>query len=114
MSEQINVLVAFATPHKQKVVELSVDSSLTVSEIVAQSGISNYFLDFDFTKPKVGIFNRTVKLTDTCKDGDRIEVYRPLIADPKAARLKRAEKAVAEGRADKVTGGRVNEMRKTD
>lgn len=114
MSEQINVLVAFATPQKQKIIELSVDSESTISEIIAKSGIDKYFLDFDFTKPKVGVFNRTAKLTDTCRDGDRIEIYRPLIADPKAARLRRAEKAVAEGRADKVTGGRVNDKRKKD
>lgn len=114
MNDQIQVLVAFAMPNKQKVVEVTVAPTLTVAEIIVKSGIDKYFLDFDFTKPKVGIFNRTAKLTDTCRDGDRIEIYRPLIADPKAARLKRAEKAVQEGRADKVTGGRVNEMRKKD
>jgi len=113
MSNQIQVLVVFALPDYQKVLELTVDESLTVAQIIEQSDIQKYFLDFDFSAPKVGIFNRTAKLTDTCRDGDRIEIYRPLIADPKAARLKRAEKAVKEGRADKVTGGRVNEMRKS-
>lgn len=114
MSNPIQVLVAFGMPHKQKVIEIMVEPTLTVAEIIVQSGIDKYFLDFDFSSPKVGIFNRTAKLTDVCRDGDRIEIYRPLIADPKAARLKRAEKAVQEGRADKVTGGRVNEMRKKD
>ena len=112
MSNQINVLVVFGTAERQKVVEVVVEPTLTIAEIIVQSNIAKYFLDFDFSKPKVGIFNRIAKLTDVCRDGDRIEVYRPLIADPKAARLKRAEKAVQEGRADKVTGGRVNEMRK--
>ncbi|MGB1353167.1 MAG: RnfH family protein, partial [Glaciecola sp.] len=51
-------------------------------------------------------WNRTCKLTDTLKNGDRIEVYRPLIADPKEVRRQRAERAKEEGRADKVTGGR--------
>ena len=56
-----------------------------------------------------------VKLTYKKNDGDRIEIYRPLIADPKEVRKRRAEKAVAEARADKVTGGRVNKLRaKTD
>lgn len=114
MSDQITVLVAFALPHKQKIIEVQVDASLPISEIIAQSGIDKHFLDVDFSKPKVGVFNRAVKLTDHCRDGDRIEIYRPLIADPKAARMRRAEKAVAEGRADKVTGGRVNKERKKD
>jgi hypothetical protein len=45
------------------------------------------------------------------QDLDRIEIYRPLIADPKEVRTRRAEKAKQEGRADKVTGGRVNPQR---
>ncbi|MDP2561275.1 RnfH family protein [Psychrobium sp. 1_MG-2023] len=114
MANQISVLVVYALPQKQKVIELSVDEQLTVAEIIAQSGIEQHFPQEDFTKPKVGVFNRSVKLTDTCRDGDRIEIYRPLIADPKAARLKRAEKAKEEGRADKITGGRVNAKRKKE
>lgn len=114
MDNQIKVSVVFGLANKQKVIELSVASDASVADIVAQSGMDAYFPDFDFSKPKVGVFNRAVKLRDTCRDGDRIEIYRPLIADPKAARLKRAEKAKEEGRADKVTGGRVNSMRKSD
>ena len=110
--DKIKVLVAFAMPDNQKVIELEVDAQATVEQIVVQSNISQFFPQFDFTKPKVGVFNRAVKLGDTCRDGDRIEVYRPLIADPKAARLKRAQKAKDEGRADKVTGGRVNPQAK--
>ncbi len=114
MDNNISVLVVFGYAHKQKVIELKVNKEDTVAQIIEASGISGYFTDFDFSAPKVGIFNRSVKLDDTCRDGDRIEVYRPLIADPKAARLKRAQKAIDEGRADKVTGGRVNSMRKTE
>ena len=114
MDKQIKVSVVFGLATRQKVIELTVSHDASVADIVAQSGMEAYFPDFDFSAPKVGVFNRAVKLKDTCRDGDRIEVYRPLIADPKAARLKRAEKAKAEGRADKVTGGRVNSMRKQD
>jgi putative ubiquitin-RnfH superfamily antitoxin RatB of RatAB toxin-antitoxin module len=110
-NDQITVLVVFAMPDNQKVLELKVNPAATVADIVVQSNISAFFPDFDFSKPKVGIFNRTVKLSDTCRDGDRIEIYRPLLADPKAARLKRAQRAKDEGRADKVTGGRVNPQR---
>jgi len=114
MDNKINVSVVFGLAERQKVIELSVASDASIADIIALSGMNVYFPDFDFSKPKVGVFNRAVKLRDTCRDGDRIEIYRPLIADPKAARLKRAEKAVEEGRADKVTGGRVNTMRKTE
>ena len=51
-----------------------------------------------------------VKLRDTLTDGDRIEIYRPLI-DPKEIRKRRAEKAKEEGRADKITGGKVNPLK---
>jgi len=114
MDNMIKVSVVFGLANRQKVIEISVAAQTSVAEIVAQSGMEAYFPDFDFSAPKVGVFNRSVKLKDTCRDGDRIEIYRPLIADPKAARLKRAQKAKEEGRADKVTGGRVNSMRKTD
>lgn len=110
--KNIKVLVVFAMPQTQKVIELSVEPNSTVAQIVAQSNISDFFPEFDFSAPKVGIFNRSVKLTDTCRDGDRIEVYRPLIADPKAARAKRAKKAIDEGRANKITGGRLSPEQK--
>ena len=63
--------------------------------------------EIDLAVNAVGIWNRAAKLTDTVIDLDRIEIYRPLLADPKEVRKRRAEKAKEEGRADKVTGGRV-------
>jgi len=113
-NNMISVLVVFALPDHQKVIELKVAPSATIAEIIVQSNISRFFAEFDFSAPKVGVFNRSVKLTDVCRDGDRIEIYRPLLADPKAARLKRAQRAKDEGRADKVTGGRVNPQRRED
>jgi len=110
----ITVLVVFAMPDSQKVIELKVEPTATIGEIVVQSNINSFYPDFDFSAPKVGIFNRSAKLGDVCRDGDRIEIYRPLLADPKAARLKRAQRAKDEGRADKITGGRVNPQRKED
>ncbi|HCC13099.1 MAG TPA: RnfH family protein, partial [Atlantibacter hermannii] len=49
--------------------------------------------DIDLAKNKVGVYSRPVKLTDALSDGDRVEIYRPLIADPKELRRQRAEKA---------------------
>lgn len=111
-NNKIKVLVVFALPKNQKVIELEVGQATTVADIIAKSKISDFFPEFDFNSPKVGIFNRAAKLSDTCRDGDRIEIYRPLIADPKSARLKRANKAKEEGRANKITGGRVSQPSK--
>ncbi|MAD14625.1 MAG: RnfH family protein [Alteromonadaceae bacterium] len=104
--KQINLEVAYALPDRQALLEVVVETGHTVEEAIQASGILQRFDDIDLTKSKVGIWNRTCKLTDVPQDGDRIEIYRPLIADPKEARRRRAEKAKEEGRANKVTGGR--------
>ena len=103
---QINIEVAFALPEKQTLLVLTVDEDTTVEEGIGASSILSQYPQIDLTENKVGIWSRACKLTDSLKDGDRIEIYRPLIADPKEVRRRRAEKAVDEGRANKVTGGR--------
>ncbi|MGI5309124.1 RnfH family protein [Rheinheimera sp. WS51] len=107
MAEQLMVEVAYALPNQQSILTLSVAQDATVEQIINSSGILQQYPDIDLSQQKVGVWSRTVKLTDTVKNGDRIEIYRPLIADPKDLRRRRAEKAKEEGRADKVTGGRV-------
>jgi putative ubiquitin-RnfH superfamily antitoxin RatB of RatAB toxin-antitoxin module len=106
MSDKISVEVVFGTPTEQKLIATEVPISCSVEEAIALSRISQFFPEIDLNQHKVGIWNRTCRLTDTLKDGDRVEIYRPLIADPKEIRRLRAEKAKAEGRADRVTGGR--------
>ncbi len=103
---QIKIEVAFALPNKQTLLALSVDNGATVEEGIKASPILSQYPQIDLAENKVGIWSRACKLTDSLKDGDRIEIYRPLIADPKEVRRRRAEKAVDEGRANKVTGGR--------
>lgn len=107
----IELEVVYGTPVKQKIVVFTVSEPCTVENAIAQSGILTIFTDIDLNVNKVGIWNRAAKLTDPVSDLDRIEIYRPLLADPKEVRKRRAEKAKAEGRADKVTGGRVNPLR---
>lgn len=102
----IKVEVAYALPEKQSLLEVEVEEGTNVQDAIKASGILNEFEDIDLMVNKVGIWNRACKIQDTLKDGDRIEIYRPLIADPKEARRARAEKAKEEGRASKVTGGR--------
>lgn len=114
MAEQINIEVAYALPDKHSLVNVSVDAESTIKEAITASGLLDIYPEINLDDNKVGIWSRMAKLNDQLSDGDRIEIYRPLIADPKEVRKRRAEKAKEEGRADKVTGGRPNPRKKTD
>ena len=111
LNEKIQLEVVYGTPHSQSLLSFEADQGITVEQAIRLSGILEISVDVDLLINKVGIWNRTAKLTDEVQDLDRIEIYRPLIADPKEVRKRRAEKAKQEGRADKVTGGRVNPQR---
>lgn len=114
MSDTLTIEVAYALPDKQSLLEIEVPAGAHVKQAIELSGIMNLYPEIDLSVNKVGIWNRTAKLIEALKDGDRIEIYRPLIADPKEVRKKRAEKAKLEGRADKVTGGRPNSLKKAE
>ncbi|MAG76766.1 MAG: RnfH family protein [Colwelliaceae bacterium] len=111
MTDLIHIEVVYGTPTKQELLSVPVSPGTTVEQAIVESGIMELFPEIDLKKNKVGIWNRAAKLSEELQDLDRIEVYRPLIADPKEVRKRRAEKAKEEGRADKVTGGRVNPLR---
>lgn len=113
-SDMIHVEVVYALPQEQRVLTLVVNKAMTVEEIIETSGILQMYLEIDLSKNKVGVFSRNVKLDATVRDRDRIEIYRPLLADPKEIRRKRAEQAKAAGKADPVTGGKPNASRKSD
>lgn len=91
MSEKIKVEVLFAYPDKYFLKKIELDQPLTVQNVIVQSGVLEKYKEIDLRENKVGIFSRPAKLTDLVEDGDRIEIYRPLIADPKEMRRKRAE-----------------------
>ena len=93
MSDEIRVEVAYALPEKQYLQRVTLSEGATVEEAINASGLLELRSDIDLAKNKVGIFSRPVKLADAVQDGDRVEIYRPLIADPKELRRKRAEKA---------------------
>lgn len=112
--QQISLEVVYGTPEKQALLEVVVEDGTTVEQAILASGIIKRFPDINLVTSKVGIWNRTCKLSDLAKKGDRIEIYRPLIADPKEARRRRAEKAKDEGRANPVTGGRAKAAKMTD
>jgi len=106
MSSKLNIEVCYALPEKQSLMCITVENNTSVEQAIVQSGILNTYPDIDLSVNKVGVWNRTCKIDTILKEGDRIEIYRPLIADPKEVRKLRAQKAKEEGRANKVTGGR--------
>jgi len=89
----IVVEVAYALPEKQYLQRVTLEEGATVEEAIRASGLLALRSDIDLAKNKVGIYSRPVKLADNVKDGDRVEIYRPLIADPKELRRQRAEKS---------------------
>ncbi|PSU22541.1 RnfH family protein [Photobacterium kishitanii] len=89
----IHVEVVYALPNVQRVLKLAVVAATPVQAIIEQSGILTMYPEIDLKTNKVGIYSRNVKLDATARDGDRIEIYRPLIADPREIRRKRAEQA---------------------
>ena len=72
---------------------VTLQEGATVEEAIRASGLLELRTDIDLTKNKVGIYSRPAKLSDIVHDGDRVEIYRPLIADPKELRRQRAEKS---------------------
>jgi putative ubiquitin-RnfH superfamily antitoxin RatB of RatAB toxin-antitoxin module len=101
MSEDISVEVVYALPEKQEVLSLKITSGAVVSEAIERSGILQDFPEIDLASFKVGIYGKLAKLDAVLRGGDRIEIYRPLIADPKEIRKKRA----AEGKDVKKETG---------
>jgi len=89
----IMIEVAHARPEKQVLRALPVKPGTTLIEAVDQSGIRAEFPDLQITADNVGIFSRKVGLDHVLEAGDRVEIYRPLIADPKEVRRERAKKA---------------------
>jgi len=89
----IVVEVVYALPDKQYLYTVNVAKGSTVEQAIKASGILELRSDIDLGNNKVGIFSRPVKLNDEVHSGDRVEIYRPLLADPKELRRQRAERA---------------------
>jgi hypothetical protein len=89
----ISVEVAHATPHKQAILRLELAAGSTVAEAIERSGIRSVFPGLAITAGAVGIFSRKVPLDQVLSEGDRVEIYRPLVADPKEVRRERASRA---------------------
>ena len=91
-SNKIQVEVAYAKLDEQVIIPLDVDAGTTLEQAIQQSGILELYPEIDLTKNKTGIFGKIAKADTELREMDRVEIYRPLIADPKESRRKRAEK----------------------
>jgi putative ubiquitin-RnfH superfamily antitoxin RatB of RatAB toxin-antitoxin module len=101
MPNMFAVEVAYARPEKQLILTLKVAPGTTTEQAIVASGIMQKFPEIDLTINKVGIFGKMVKPDTELREKDRVEIYRPLIADPKEVRRQRA----AEGKVMKKGGG---------
>jgi len=101
MTEQISIEVVYALPHEQTLLQVQVPQNCTLADAVKASGILEKYPEIDLAKNKLGIFGKLSKADTILRDRDRIEIYRPLIADPKEIRRQRAE----EGKVMKKGGG---------
>lgn len=82
--------VAYALATKQTLLSLEVDEGTTLEQAIDVSGILNTYPQIDLSKDKTGIFGKIAKLDTVLQEKDRVEIYRPLIADPKKVRKERA------------------------
>jgi uncharacterized protein len=86
----MNIEVAYALEDKQTLLSLEVEEGVTLKQAIELSGILDSYPQIDLLKDKTGIFGKITKLDAVLRDQDRVEIYRPLIADPKQVRKERA------------------------
>ena len=99
--EHITVEVAYALPQQQLIIPVQVAPETTAEQAIKACGILAKFPEIDLAKNQIGIFGKSTRLDTPLRNMDRVEIYRPLIADPKEVRKQRAE----EGKVMKKGGG---------
>ncbi|MSP86206.1 MAG: RnfH family protein [Methylotenera sp.] len=100
-SNEIMVEVAYALADDQLIVPLKASAGITAEQAIQSSGILKKYPEIDLTINKIGIFGKLSKLEMPLRHLDRVEIYRPLIADAKEVRKQRA----ADGKAMNKGGG---------
>lgn len=105
MDELINIEVVYALPDQQVVVPMNLPAGTSLSQALEASGLPGKYPEIDMVKGKFGSYSKLLKLDTILRDRDRVEIYRPLIADPKEVRKQRA----AEGKVMKK-GGATEEL----
>lgn len=101
MPEMLSVEVVYALPKKQEIVAVKIPEGGTARQAVEASGLLQKYPEIDLAKNKLGVFAKLTKPDAALRDQDRVEIYRPLIADPKEVRKQRA----AEGKVMKKGAG---------
>lgn len=103
-ADLIEVEVAYARPDTQAIQAVKVERGATVEDVIKLSGILQDFPEIDLAVNKVGIFGKLSKLNAIVKAGDRVEIYRALIADPKEVRKRRVAQGqpMKKGSSDKL------------
>jgi len=105
MAEMIHVEVCYAQRDKQELVTVKLPPGATLQQALEASGLLAKYPQIDLKKNKFGIFAKLSKADALVRDRDRVEIYRPLIADPKEVRKQRA----AEGKVMKKGAGDADE-----
>jgi len=102
MNEIKTIEIAYATLARQKIIECEIEAGISPRDAIRQSQITQHFPEIDPESCDIGVFGKAVSADYELSDGDRIEIYRPLIADPKEVRRQRA----AQGLKTKKGGGK--------
>ncbi len=95
MAEAIEVYICYATPERELVRPLQVSHGTTIAQAIEQSGVLAEFPDIDLATHPVGIYAKKKTLDTVLRERDRVEIYRPLVADPQDSRRRRAAKKQA-------------------
>lgn len=93
VGSELSVEVVYARPDIQEVIALKLPRGTTVRAAIERSRVAELFSEIDLAVNKVGVYGELRDLGDTVQDGDRIEIYRPLLIDPKEARRRNASGA---------------------
>jgi putative ubiquitin-RnfH superfamily antitoxin RatB of RatAB toxin-antitoxin module len=91
-NRKILVEIAYAKRDEQVIIPLEVEAGTTLEQAIKLSGVLEQYPEIDLAQNKTGIFGKIAKADTELREKDRVEIYRPLIADPKESRRKRAAK----------------------
>jgi uncharacterized protein len=98
-AELIEVEVAFAQPERQLILKVEVPEGATAIEAIRLSGIEEQFPEIDLAKHRIGVFGKLCKPERVLAPGDRVEIYRPLLVDPRVARRELAAAGKSMGKS---------------
>lgn len=93
MSARLSIEVCYAAPQGQTLIAVALPEGATLQQAIEASGILRRYPDIDLGTQKVGVFGKLKTLDTVLADHDRVEIYRPLLVDPKLSRQRRVEKA---------------------